>query len=41
MRRARAGDRIEPDYPEVAREALERIGVRLSRAKAGELMEAI
>ena len=41
MRRARAGDRLEPDYAEVAREALDRIGVKLSRAKAGALMEAI
>ena len=41
MRKARAGDRIEPDYAEVARQALEPIGVTLSHTQAGELMEAI
>ncbi len=41
MRTARATDRIEPDYAEVARIALEQLGVHLSRPRAGALMEAI
>lgn len=41
MRVARATDRVEPDYAEVARVALETIGLRLSPREAGGLMEAI
>ena len=41
MRKARAGDRVEPDYAKVARRALETVGVSLSHTQAGELMEAI
>jgi putative hydrolase of the HAD superfamily len=41
MRRARATDRIEPDYSSVTQSALERIGLRLSALQAAALTEAI
>ena len=41
MQRARATDRREPDYAEVARVTLEAAGLSLTHAQAGALMEAI
>ena len=41
MRRARATDRREPDYPAAARAALEKIGVKLTHTQATNLMDAI
>lgn len=40
MRAARATDRVEPDYGEVSRQALETLGLSLSRECAGALLEA-
>ncbi len=39
MRRARATDRIEPDYGLVAQEALARMGIQLGRDQAADLLE--
>ncbi len=41
MRLARATDRVEPDYAEVAVRALAPLGIGISAADAGALMEAI
>lgn len=41
MRAARASDRREPDYAAVARTALGSLGIKVTTAQAGELMEAI
>ena len=41
MKRARTGDRREPDYAEVARAAIAAHGLDLDRMQAGALMEAI
>src|SRR5512139_400558 len=41
MRRARATDLIEPDYPAETRAALAGMGLELSREQAGDLVEAI
>ena len=40
MRAARATDRVEPDYGEVSRRALEGLGVTMNRRDAGALLEA-
>ncbi|MEO8539611.1 MAG: HAD family hydrolase [bacterium] len=41
MRRARATDRVEPNYAAIARAALDAVGLSLSLNEAGGLMEAI
>ena len=41
MRSARAGDRVEPDYAEVARRAAAELGVTFTGSQAADFMEAI
>ena len=41
MRKARATDLREPDYPSAARAALEGIGLKLTHAQTADLMDAI
>lgn len=41
MRSARSGDRVEPDYGDVARQAAARLGVAFSPNEAARFMEAI